>query len=153
MTGKSDFTPEEWTAVLQGPPSAGMMVMTAQRGGTFRESFSMAKSYTEARKEHGESELLDEITAAKPEVDRTRFHTFDELKQHSLENLRQALEILRAKATSEEVEEYKGFVKTLSEHVAEAHREGFLGLSGERVSDAERAAIAEIDEVLGAGVS
>jgi hypothetical protein len=150
MTGKSDFTPEEWKTILEGPPSAGMMVTMAQRGGTFRESFSMAKSYTEARKEHGESELLDEITAAKPEVDRTRFHTFDELKQHSLENLRQALEILRAKATPEEVEEYKGFVKTLSEHVADAHREGFLGLSGERVSDAERAAIAEISEALGA---
>ena len=153
MTGKSDFTPEEWKTVLEGPPSAGMIVMSSQRGGTFRESFSMAKSYTEARKEHGESELLDEITAAKPEIDHTRFHTVEELKQHCLDNLRQALGLLEAKATPEEVAEFKQFVKTLSERVAEAHREGFLGLSGEPVSDAERAAIAEVDQTLGAGAS
>jgi hypothetical protein len=29
----------------------------------------MAKAYVEARREHGESELLDEIVAAKPERD------------------------------------------------------------------------------------
>jgi hypothetical protein len=149
MTGKSDFSPEEWKTVLEGPPSAGLLVAAAQRGGTFRESFSIAKSYAEARKQAGESELLDEITAAKPEIDHTRFHTADELKQHCLENLRQALGVLEGKATPEEVAEYKQFVKSLAEHVAEAHREGFLGLSGERVSEAERAAVAEISEALG----
>jgi hypothetical protein len=142
MTGKSDFSPEEWKTVLEGPPSAGLLVAAAQRGGTFRESFSIAKSYAEARKQAGESQLLDEITAAKPEIDHTRFHTADELKQH-------CLGVLEGKATPEEVAEYKQFVKSLAEHVAEAHREGFLGLSGERVSEAERAAVAEISEALG----
>ena len=61
--------------VLGGPPSAGILVATAQRGGTFRESFSIAKAYAEARKQHGESELLDEIAAAKPELDHTRYHS------------------------------------------------------------------------------
>ena len=49
MSGKADFTPEEWEIVLQGPPSAGMIVVTAQRGGTFRETIAIAKSYVEAR--------------------------------------------------------------------------------------------------------
>ena len=149
MTGKSDFSPEEWKTVLEGPPSAGLMVAAAQRGGTFRESFSIAKSYAEARKHAGESQLLDEITATKPEIDHTRFHSVDELKQHCLENLRQSLGALEGKATAEEIGEYKEFVKSLAEHVAEAHREGFMGMSGERVSDAERAAVAEISEALG----
>ena len=35
MTGKSDFTPEEWEVVLEGPPSGGLIVVAAQRGGTF----------------------------------------------------------------------------------------------------------------------
>ena len=26
MTGKADFTPEEWQVVLEGPPSAGLIV-------------------------------------------------------------------------------------------------------------------------------
>jgi hypothetical protein len=51
MTGRTDFTQEEWELVLEGPPSAGMIVVTAQRGGTFRESIAMAKAYVEARRE------------------------------------------------------------------------------------------------------
>ncbi|MCW3030814.1 MAG: hypothetical protein JWM66_947, partial [Solirubrobacterales bacterium] len=38
MTKQADFTPEEWTQVLEGPPSAGVLVVTASRGGTFRET-------------------------------------------------------------------------------------------------------------------
>jgi hypothetical protein len=124
-------------------------VIMSQSGGSIRESFSMAKSYTEARKQHGQSQLLDDITAAKPEVDRTRKSSGEELKQHNLQIVRDALALLDGKATAEEVEQYKQFILTLGTHVAEAHREGFLGLSGERVSDAERAALAEIAELLG----
>ena len=80
MTAKADFTPEEWQVVLEGPPSAGMIVVTAQRGGTFRETIAMAKAYAEARKHHGESELLDEIVSAKPQIDHTRYHSPEELK-------------------------------------------------------------------------
>ncbi|MCW2976775.1 MAG: hypothetical protein JWM06_2056, partial [Actinomycetia bacterium] len=61
MTGKSDFTDEEWKLVLEGPPTAGMIVMTAEGGGTFRETWALAQVYTEARKQQGESELLDAI--------------------------------------------------------------------------------------------
>ena len=63
MTSKSDFTAEEWQLILEAPPSAGMIVVTAQRGGSFRETIAMAKAYVEARQHHGESELLDEIVA------------------------------------------------------------------------------------------
>jgi len=84
MTGKASFTPEEWTLVLEGPPSAGLIVVTAQRGGSFRESIAMAKAYIEARQHHGESELLDEIVAARPERDHARYHTAEELKQAGL---------------------------------------------------------------------
>jgi hypothetical protein len=149
MTGKADFSPEEWEAVLKGPPSAGTIVITAQRGGTFRETFSMAKAYGEARKQHGESELLDEIASTKPEIDQTRYHSPEELKDHGLRHLRDAVELLERKATPEEVDEYRRFVLTLANRVAEAHKEGFLGLSGERVSEAEKAAVAEIAEALG----
>jgi DNA-binding transcriptional regulator GbsR (MarR family) len=149
MTGKANFSSEEWEVVLKGPPSAGIIVITAQRGGTFRESFSMAKSYGEARKQHGESELLDEIASTKPEIDRTRYHSPEELKEHGLQHLREAVELLERKATPEEVDEYRRFVLTLANRVADAHKEGFLGLSGEQVSEAERAAVAEIAEALG----
>jgi hypothetical protein len=149
MTAKADFTEEEWKTILEGPPSAGFVVILSDRGGSIRETFSMAKAYTEARQQHGDSELLDDIAAAKPEMDRTRAGSPEELKQHNLDNVRQAVSLLKQKATEEEVEEYKKFILGLSERVAEARKEGFLGLSGERVSDAERAAITEIEAALG----
>jgi hypothetical protein len=148
VTAKTDFSEEEWRQVLEAPPSAGLIVIGSDRGGSVRESFSMAKAYTEARREHGESELLDEIVNAKPEMDRTRFKTPEELKQHSLQNIRDAIALLKTKATDDEVEQYRKFVIDLSNRVAEARKEGFMGLSGERVSDAERSAIEEITSAL-----
>jgi len=149
MTGKADFAPEEWELVLQGPPSAGLIVATAQRGGTLRESISIAKAYVEARQHHGESELLDEIVTTKPEIDHTRYSSVAELKEHGLQHLRDSVALLERKATPAEVDEYRQFVLNLADKVANAHREGPLGLSGERVSDAERAAITEIAGALG----
>jgi hypothetical protein len=149
VTGKADFTEEEWKTVLEGPPSAGLIVIASDRGGSIRETFSMAKAYTEARKEHGDSELLDEIVNAKPEMDRTRYHSPEELKEGSLKNITEAVDLLSSKATPEELDDYKKFVVVLAHRVAEARKEGFMGLSGERVSDDEKAAIAEVETALG----
>ena len=145
MTAKADFTPEEWQVVLEGPPSAGMIVVTAQRGGTFRETLAMAKAYAEARKQHGESELLDEIVSAKPEIDHTRYRSAEELEENGLKHLRDAVELPGRKATPEELEDYRRFVLALADKVATAHREG-----GESISPAEQAAIQEIAASLGA---
>ena len=143
MTSKSDFTAEEWQLVLEAPPSAGMIVITAQRGGSFRETIAMAKAYVEARKQHGKSELLDEIVAAKPERDHTHYHSPDELRQHGLQHLRDSVSLLETKATPEEVDEYRRFIVTLSGEVAAAHRE-----HGQEVSEAEQAAINDITKAL-----
>jgi|SRR3974390_2801610 len=144
MTTKAAFSPEEWETVLQGPPTAGMIVITAAHGGTFRETIAMAKAYTEARTEHGESELLDEIVAAKPEVDHTRYHSPEELRENGLAHLRSAVALVESKATTEELGEYRQFVLTLANKVAAAHRE-----QGQAVSPAESDAIEQITAALG----
>ncbi|MGN6524141.1 MAG: hypothetical protein ACTHMZ_13225, partial [Actinomycetes bacterium] len=110
MTTKAAFSPEEWKAVLEGPPSAGMIVVTAARGGMFREMMAMSKAYVAARELHGESELLDEIVAAKPKADHTRYRSFDELRENGLRHLRDAVALLESKATAEEVDGYRRFV-------------------------------------------
>ncbi len=142
MTSKSDFTTEEWQLILEAPPSAGMIVVTAQRGGSFRETIAIAKAYVEARKQHGESELLDAIVTAKPERDHTHYHSPEELKQHGLQHLRDSVALLERKATPVEVDEYRRFIITLSQRVAAAHRE-----HGQEVTDSEQAAI---DDITGA---
>jgi hypothetical protein len=145
MTGKSDFTEEEWKTVLEGPPSAGLIVAAASKGGTFRESFAMAKAYAEARKEHGQSELLDEIESAKPEVDRHGIHSFDELKAKGLQHLRDAIAVLDSKATPDEVAAYRRFVLSVADRVAKAHREDGMDVSGP-----EQAAMDDISAAMGA---
>ena len=149
MTGKADFTEDEWKIVLEGPTSAGMVVIAAERGGSVRESFSMAKAYTDARGHHGESELLDEIVSTKPEMDKPHAHSTEELTDDLLENIRNAIALLEQKATPEEIEAYRQFTLNLAHKVAEARKSGFLGLSGERVSDAEEQAIAAVTDAVG----
>ena len=145
MTNKTDFTEEEWDLLREAPTSAALIVVTAAHGGSFRETFAIGKAYAEARQQHGESELLDAIVAAKPEVDHTRYHSPQELKQHGLEHLRDAAELLERKATAGELEEYRQFVRGLAERVAAAHRE-----EGVAVSDPERQVLGEIASSLGA---
>jgi hypothetical protein len=149
MTAKSDFTPEEWETVLEGPTAAGLMIAASQRGGTFRESYSIAKAYADARREHGASQLLDDIVGEKPKVERPHVHSVDELKQQSLEQLRQGLALVEQKGTPEDAGQYKQFVVGLAARVAEAHREGFLGFTGDRVSDSERQAVSDVADALG----
>jgi hypothetical protein len=149
VTRRTDFTEQEWKEVLEGPTSAGLLVIGSDRGGSIRETFSMARAYSDARQQHGASELLDDLVASKPEIDRTRVRSPEELRENSLKNIREAVALLEGKASEEEVAEYRKFILNLAERVAEARKEGFLGLSGERVSDAERAAIAEIQTALG----
>jgi hypothetical protein len=149
MTAKTDFTDEEWTTILQGPPSAGMYVAFSQRGGSIRESFSMAKAYAEAKRQPGGSQLVDEIVSTKPEVDKTKMPSVEQMEEHLLQNVQHAVALLRTKAEPGEVEEYGRFIVGLAERVAEAHREGFMGLSGERVSDAERTAVGKVAATVG----
>jgi hypothetical protein len=144
MTTKAAFSPEEWKVALEGPPTAGTIVVTAARGGTFRETIAMAKAYTEARAEHGQSELLDEIVATKPQVDHTRYHSAEELREKGLDHLRNAVTVVGSKATAEELDEYRRFVLTLADKVAAAHRE-----HGQDISPAEADAIQQITAALG----
>ena len=144
MTTKAAFSPEEWKVVLEGPPAAGMIVITAARGGMFRETVAMSKAYAEARAEHGDSELLDEIVAAKPQTDHTRYHSAEELRDHGLRHLRDAVTLVDSKATTQERDDYRRFVLTLAGKVAAAHKEG-----GQSVSPAEAEAIQQIAAALG----
>jgi hypothetical protein len=146
MTDSAAFTEEEWDTVQEGPTSAGVVVMTAERGGTFRESFAMAKAFADARQQHGESELLDALVSARPEMDRTRAGSPEELRKHALQKVRDAVALVEQKATPQEVAAYREFVLTLSRRVAEAKKEQ----DGAAVSESEQAAIEEIRTALGA---
>ena len=145
MTSKEAFSPSEWQLVLEGPPAAGLLVIAASHGGTFRETIAMSKAYAEARAQHGESELLDEIMAEKPRLERGgNVRTHEELRDQGLDSLASVTTLLEHKATAEERDDYQRFVLTVANKVAAAHREG-----GKQVSPAEEQAIADITMALG----
>lgn len=149
MASKADFNAEEWSTLVEGPMLAGMRVVTAGRGGTIRESLAMAKVYAEARKSHGESELLDALVASPPALDPQRIQGLGgDVAGASSERLREALRLLREKG-AEDADPYKRFVMAVAQAAAEAHKEGgFVGIGGKQVSDEEQAALDDIGKLL-----
>jgi hypothetical protein len=152
MTRKADFNAEEWSTVVDGPLYAGMRVISADRGGSLRESLAMGRVYQEARAHHGDSELLDELVKSPPSIDADRLREAGgNIAAVASQQLRDAIGILQAKATPSEVDAYKRFVMTLAQAVASAHKEGgFLGIGGKEISDAENQVLDEISTALGA---
>ena len=132
--------------MLEGPPTAGMVVVMASSGGMFRETFAMSKAYAEAREAHGQSELLDEIVSSRPKTDHGRYSSREELRDDGLRRLGAAVALLEAKATPDEVEGYRRFVLALADKVAQAHRE-----NDQTVSPAEAEVLGQIAQAVGAG--
>ena len=139
MTAKSDFNDDEWKLIREGPVTAGMIVIAAESGGTFRETFALARAYSDARRQHGESELLDEIVSAKPEFDRHQYGSNEELHERGLQRVGEAVALVRSKTTPEELRDYRAFVLSVASEVAAAHKE-----EGQKVSPSEEAALAEV---------
>jgi len=152
MTRKADFNAEEWSTVVDGPLYAGLRVISAERGGTLRESIALSRVYQEAREGSGQSELLDELIKSPAALDPERLRSAGgDIAAVAAEHLRSAMGILEAKATPDEVDAYKRFVMTVAQAVASAHKEGgFLGIGGKEISDAENKALDEISIALGA---
>ena len=152
MTRKADFNAEEWETVAAGPLWAGMRVISADRGGSLRESLAMGQVYQAARARHGDSELLDELVKSPPSIDPERLRAAGgNISDVASQQLRDAMRILEEKATPAEVDAYKTFVMTVAQAVASAHKEGgFLGIGGKQISEAENHALDEISTALGA---
>jgi hypothetical protein len=82
--------------------------------------------------------LKEKLTSAKPA----------EIKERCVEILRQAAAVIDAKAP-DDAAAFKGWLRQISQHVAEASKEGgFLGIGGVTVSEAEKATLAEISSAL-----
>jgi hypothetical protein len=73
-----------------------------------------------------------------------------EIKAMCLTTLREVGALISTKAP-EDAAAFKGWLRRISQEVAEASKEGgFLGIGGERVSEAEKATLTEIASALGA---
>jgi hypothetical protein len=149
VTTKADFDAAEWETLIEGPAIAGLIVVTAQRGGAVREAIAIGKEYVEAGKEH-QGELIGEVAAKPPRLSSKEFSSREALHTEGLQRIGAAVEILKAKATPDEVDAYGRFVLAVAERAAAADKSGgTLGIGGVEVSEAESAALEEIAAAVG----
>src|SRR5262249_22858951 len=127
MTTKAAFSDEEWKVVLEGPPTAGMIVITAAHGGMFRETVAMSKAYVEARGQHGERDILQNRVAKNPRLDTTGLPPPNNQKPGGPAPFRAGGAWRKRKAPAEEREDYGRFVLTLPRKVAAPPRGGGKG--------------------------
>jgi hypothetical protein len=162
MANKRDFTPEEWTTILQGPMLVGIAISTADPSGlwgTLKEAAASSSALAAAKLDAGSNELIKAVIAdigtsdGRSAVQKALRDCFADAEpahcvQRSLAHLREVSALLDVKAPSDAVG-YKTWLCGISQKVAEAAVEGsFLGVGGAKVSDAEKATLADIAKAL-----
>jgi hypothetical protein len=163
MANKQNFTPEEWTKILESVMLAGMAVSAAEPSGlwgTLKEAFASSSALAAAKVDAGSNELIKAVIAdfetseGRSSIQEALRQRFAGAKQadvvaRSLTNLREVSVMLNAKAPGDAAA-FKAWLQTISQKVAEASAEGgFLGVGGVQVSDAEKATLADISKALG----
>ena len=162
MAHKSNFSDEEWKAIMASPMMASTAVTLADPNGLWgvlKEGMTGARTVLEARNDPGANDLIKalvadmetsegreaareglkaELTAKSP----------TELKDQALAGLGRVSQILDKKAPGDAVA-FKTWLNGVAERVASAASEGgFLGFGGVKVSDAEKASLSEIAKTL-----
>src|SRR6478672_7732258 len=162
MPDKSNFAPDEWKLLLESVMMASIAITAAEPHGLWgllQESFAGGAELAKAKMDPGADALIkgvvadfgtaegrsiardglkEKFTGSKPA----------EIKAKCIDALRQVADVVDAKAPSDATA-FKTWLRQISQHVAEAAKEGgFLGIGGVAVSDAERATLAEISRAL-----
>jgi hypothetical protein len=153
VTTKADYTAEEWELIKRAPLMAGMAVVAASPSGPIglvKEMFAVGRVLAEGSGEGSTNELINALVADiragnRPASPTESISSVEEAKDLGLQACRDVAALLARKAPAAEAEEFKRWLLTAAQQVAEAAKEGgFLGIGGVRVSDAETAALGEI---------
>ncbi len=163
MAKQDAFTTEEWTLLRLAPSLVAGGTAAADPSGLFssiKESFAGAKGMAKALQAHGGLELFAALAADRslpgmpdPKAmlgEGSREQQMHNLKDAVLERVRSAVLLLAAKASPAEAQAYKQMLVDVAQQAADASNEGgFLGFGGVRVSDKEKAFIAEVKRAAG----
>ena len=163
MADKSSFTPEQWKLLLESAMMAGIAVTAAEPSGLWRvlkESFASGSALSQAKTDPGSNPLIKAVAADFETAEGQRAARDGlreklvgskpaEIKAQCIETLRQAGAVVAAKAPGDAAA-FKAWLHNISQHVADAAREGgFLGIGGVLVSEAEKATLTEISDAIG----
>jgi hypothetical protein len=162
MADKSSFTPDEWKLLLESVMMASIAITAAEPNGLWgllQESFAGGAELAKAKMDPGADALIKAVVADFGTAE-GRSITRDglreklvgskpaEIKAKCIETLRQVAGVVDTKAPGDATA-FKSWLRQISQHVAEAAKEGgFLGIGGVAVSDAEKATLAQISSAL-----
>ena len=163
MTTKKDFAAEEWIQVLKAPMLAGMYIIYADLHPTsiIKESASMSKAIGTQPAPEGAGDFIGSIVADTRNLtkeEKEQMKDTDDLKGKDvaemegklLAELAATMKLVTAKCTAEETAGFGQWLMGVAQATAEGGREGgFLGIGSERVSEKEKAALAQLGSTLG----
>lgn len=161
MASKQSFTPDEWKKLIESAMVASIAVTAAEPHGlwgTLKEGFANARGMAEGLRSGDE---LIRAVVADLETSDGRAIAREGMKEQfkglgladipprAIAALREVGSILDAKAPADAAA-FKSWIYANAVGVAEAAKEGgFLGFGGVRVSDKEKATLADIASALG----
>jgi hypothetical protein len=162
MPDKSNFAPDEWKLLLDSVMMASIAITATEPHGLWgllQESFVGGTELAKAKMDPGADALIKAVVADFGTAEgrtiardgpKEKFTDSKpaEIKAKCIETLRQVAEVVDAKAPADATA-FKTWLRQISQHVAEAAKEGgCLGVGGVAVSDAEKATLAEISNAL-----
>ena len=163
MTNQADYSQEEWQTLLDGPALVGTLIMLAGKSGlgSMKESMAVAAGILSGVNEYPENELVQGIISSRKGGMKSTVENLSSdnpylgLKPEALleavvDRCKDINLLLSRNSSSAEADEYKQWMVDVGQRVAEAAKEGgFLGIGGERVSEAETDALKQIRTALG----
>jgi hypothetical protein len=163
MANKTTFTPEEWKQVLESVMLSGLAVTAADPSGligVLKESMATGRSLLAAKSDPQSNELVRAVAAdfetsegrqaAREQLKSTlQGSSAGDVKARSIAALHGIATLIEAKAP-DDAAGFKTWLQHIAAGAAEAANEGgFMGFGGVKVSDKERATLAELSGALG----
>jgi hypothetical protein len=157
MSGRGDYTQEEWATLERAPFAVGMAISLSDKGGPIeltKETMAVLRS---ASAPPAQDELLVAVSQGVLAQAKDHHNPIKDMKleaptaaQQLLDEVGRAAEIVDAKATPEEAAAYRNWMAATAQAVAEAAKEGgFMGIGAVRVSQGEATMIEHIRQRLG----
>jgi hypothetical protein len=160
MSSRADFTDEEWARLGRAPLVAGAAISLADPGGAveaLKESSAAFRTLLEAAREGGYGEFVQSVARDFAEKAQRRENPMAGFKpdrhrapEEILEELRAVHALLIEKASPQDVDDFREWIRIASQRAALAAKEGgFLGIGGERVSEREQEMLEQLGAIFG----
>lgn len=163
MARQDAFTSDEWTLIRLAPSLIAGGVAAADPAGIFaslKEAMAGARGMADAFKADANLEIFAALAAdhsipGLPDPksltgEGSREQQMQTFKAAVLQRVKSAADLVAAKASPAEAAAYRKMLVDIAQKAAEASNEGgFLGFGGVRVSDKEKAFIAEVGKAAG----